>query len=82
MLERGADYVLTLKGNQGTLHADVSQYLDNPTLTRACDLDGDHSRIETRQAFITTDVERLPHCRLNATQRKSKPPLRTELSRL
>ncbi len=60
VLERGGDYVLALKGNQGTLHTDVSLYLDDPVhapmLARSVEVDGDHGRIETREAFITADV--------------------------
>ena len=61
VLERGSDYVLALKGNQGTLHEDVSLYLDDPahapTLECCCTVDGDHGRIETRAASVTADVD-------------------------
>src|SRR5712671_5022080 len=30
IVDQGGDYALALKGNQGTLHADVSLYLDDP----------------------------------------------------
>ena len=30
IVAKGGDYALALKGNQGTLHADVAEYLDNP----------------------------------------------------
>ena len=30
IIDQGGDYVLALKGNQGTLHDDVSLYLDDP----------------------------------------------------
>lgn len=30
IVERGADHVLALKGNQGTLHRDVKLFLDDP----------------------------------------------------
>ena len=30
IIEQGGDYALALKGNQGTLHADVSTFLDDP----------------------------------------------------
>jgi predicted transposase YbfD/YdcC len=55
------DYVLALKGNQGTLHADVSLYLDDPAyaaglVTSDPEVEGDHGRIETRQAFVCGDI--------------------------
>ena len=30
VIEQGGDYVLALKGNQGTLHDDVRRFLDDP----------------------------------------------------
>jgi len=60
VLERGGDYVLALKGNQGTLHEDVSLYLDDPAveprLQRCRTVDGDHGRIETREALVCSDI--------------------------
>ncbi|MBV8397400.1 MAG: ISAs1 family transposase [Acetobacteraceae bacterium] len=61
VIAQGGDYVLALKGNQGTLHADVSLYLDDPAhaahlTTNEPEVEGDHGRIETRQAFVCTDV--------------------------
>jgi len=60
VVARGGDYVLALKGNQGTLHADVSLFLDDPQ--RAGDpshttVDGDHGRIETRTSVVSSDIE-------------------------
>ena len=59
--EQEGDYVLALKSNQGTLHDDVRTYLDDPAhavhLTHARDIDGDHGRIETRNAFVCTKVD-------------------------
>lgn len=61
VLERGGDYVLALKGNQGTLHADVSLYLDDPAIAPMLEqcgtVDGDHGRIETRAAFVCADID-------------------------
>ncbi len=50
VIERKADYVLALKGNQGTLHDDVRLFLDDPetALDSATKLDKGHGRIETR----------------------------------
>ncbi|MCK9992931.1 MAG: hypothetical protein Dbin4_01451 [Alphaproteobacteria bacterium] len=58
VLEQGGDYVLALKGNQGTLHDDVRRFLDDPetALTSAVELDKGHGRIETRTASLSTDI--------------------------
>ena len=59
VVARGGDYVLALKGNQGTLHADVGLFLDDPLLVpdgAHTDVDGGHGRIETRTAMVSTDI--------------------------
>ena len=58
VVERGGDYVLALKGNQGTLHDDVRLFLDDPAtpLRSARGVDGDHGRIEERCAALSTDI--------------------------
>jgi predicted transposase YbfD/YdcC len=59
IVEQGGDYVLALKGNQATLHSDVTLFLDDPE-TRPTDVhttvDGDHGRIETRTCTVSTDI--------------------------
>ena len=60
IIDQGGDYALALKANQGTLHADVSLFLDDPqlateTITHTT-VDGDHGRIETRTALVCTDI--------------------------
>jgi predicted transposase YbfD/YdcC len=64
IVDQGGDYALALKGNQGTLHADVSLYLDDPA-RKAGDtdttVDADNGRIETRTATVTTDIDWLQH---------------------
>jgi len=62
VIEQGGDYVLALKGNQGTLFEDVRLYLDDPAqaatlLASEPEVDGDHGRIETRQAFVCRKVD-------------------------
>mgnify|MGYP006197033597 CR=1 FL=1 len=61
---RGGDYVLALKGNQTSLHADVALFVteqkangfkDTPTSNHQT-VDGDHGRIETRRAIVVHDV--------------------------
>src|SRR5271165_3887171 len=60
IVEKGGDYALALKGNQGTLLDDVSTYFDDPaskTTTAKPVVDGDHGRIETRTATVCTDID-------------------------
>jgi predicted transposase YbfD/YdcC len=60
IIDQGGDYVLALKGNQGTLHDDVSLFLDDPACkATATDqtVDGEHGRIETRTATVSTDID-------------------------
>jgi predicted transposase YbfD/YdcC len=61
IVDQEGDYALALKGNQGTLHADVKQFLDDPQLETATttthrSVDGDHGRIETRTAVVSTAI--------------------------
>ena len=61
IIDQEGDYALALKGNQGTLHADVSLFLDDPELAAATTtthttVDGDHGRIERRTATVSTDI--------------------------
>jgi len=52
-----ADYVLALKGNQGTLHDDVRLYFENIEVPwTAGAAEKDHGRIETRAYALETDV--------------------------
>jgi predicted transposase YbfD/YdcC len=60
IIDRGGDYALALKGNQGTLHDDVVTYFNDPaskTSTAKPTVEGDHGRIETRTATVSTDIE-------------------------
>jgi len=59
IVDQGGDYVLALNGNQGTLHDDVTTYLDDPASeasTAAPTVDADHGRIETRTASVSTNI--------------------------
>ena len=59
IVDQSGDYALALKSNQGTLHADVSLYLDDPAsdvVTAKPTVDADHGRIETRTATVSTDI--------------------------
>ena len=64
IIDKKADYVIALKGNQGTLHADVELFVaeqkargfEDATISRAETIDGDHGRIETRTTTVIHDV--------------------------
>ena len=59
IVDQGGDYALALKGNQATLHDDVRLFLDDPARSggvTARTVDGDHGRIETRTASVSTDI--------------------------
>src|SRR5271163_2783443 len=59
IVDQGGHYAFALKGNQGTLHDDVSRFLDDPAceaITTAPVVDADHGRIETRTATVSTDI--------------------------
>jgi predicted transposase YbfD/YdcC len=49
VVAQGGDYVLALKGNQGSLHDDVRTFLDDPARPA-------HGRIETRTSLVSSDV--------------------------
>jgi predicted transposase YbfD/YdcC len=60
IVDQGGDYALALKGNQGTMHDDVSRFLDDPATQKTTappTVDGDHGRIETRVASISTSID-------------------------
>ena len=60
VVDQGGDYVLALKGNQGTLHADVALFLDDPDLvphSTHSEVDGGHGRIETRTSVVSADID-------------------------
>jgi predicted transposase YbfD/YdcC len=57
---RRADYVLALKGNQGTLHDDVGRFFADRELLKACavhaETDAGHGRIEERTCRASGDT--------------------------
>jgi predicted transposase YbfD/YdcC len=65
ILDKKADYVLALKGNQGSLREDVELFVAEQTAKGFADteisqdttIDGDHGRIETRTTTVVHDVE-------------------------
>ena len=62
---KGGDYVLSLKGNQTRLHADIRTFFLDAEAhafagtphTTAETVDGDHGRIEVRRAWATDDLD-------------------------
>jgi predicted transposase YbfD/YdcC len=64
IIDKKADYILALKGNQGTLREDVELFaaeqkangFSDTKITRHETVDGDHGRIETRTYTVIHDV--------------------------
>ena len=59
VVDQKGGYVMALKGNQGTLHDDVRRFLDDPQTKLSIGkstVDGEHGRIETRTAMLSTDI--------------------------
>jgi predicted transposase YbfD/YdcC len=65
IIDKKADYVLALKGNQGTLRADVELFaaeqkangFKDSRISRHETVDADHGRIETRTYTVIHDVD-------------------------
>ena len=66
IIDMSADYILGLKGNQGTLRDDVellfdeqmaNDFRDIAVSKTDCKTDADHGRIETRQVVATSDID-------------------------
>ena len=65
ILDKKADYIFALKGNQGTLRDDVELFaaeqkasdFKDTTVSRASTVDGDHGRIETRDITVIHDID-------------------------
>jgi predicted transposase YbfD/YdcC len=55
---QGGDYVLSLKGNQGTLYDDVKTFFTSSLSPEVAvvSIDGGHGRIETRSLRVTADI--------------------------
>lgn len=71
IIDGQADYVLALKGNQGSLHDDVRLFFADAELRKTChshaETDFGHGRIEERRCLVRGDIEwlrqRHPHWR-------------------
>ncbi len=65
ILDKKADYMLALKGNQGALRDDVALFVaeqkakgfSDTTISQDHTVDGDHGRIETRTTTVIHDVD-------------------------
>lgn len=65
IIDKKADYVLALKGNQGTLRQDVELFANeqkandfkDTTVSRHETVDADHGRIETRRTTVIHDID-------------------------
>lgn len=61
IINQGGDYVISLKGNQGTLHNDVITYFNDENFIRKCliseENDKGHGRIEQRVAYSCDDIK-------------------------
>jgi predicted transposase YbfD/YdcC len=65
VIDKKADYVLALKGNQGSLREDVELFVAeqkvkgfiDTRISQETTIDGDHGRIETRTTTVIHDVE-------------------------
>lgn len=68
VLQRGADYIVGIKGNQGTLEAEVLNFFvqaysvdyEDVTVTRTSGVEKGHGRIEERTVCVTNDLDWLP----------------------
>jgi len=60
IIEQEGDYVISLKGNQGTLRKDVADYFNDPRLLgkslRSEENDKGHGRLEQRIAYSSDDI--------------------------
>ncbi len=65
IIDKEADYVLALKGNQGNLSKDVELFFDDArvngfkNISADCyeTIDGDHGRIEIRRCYTVSDID-------------------------
>lgn len=65
IITQGGEYVLSLKGNQGTLHADVAEFFDDARQRAFAGVahqytetvEKDHGRIERRRYWLVEEIE-------------------------
>jgi predicted transposase YbfD/YdcC len=59
IIDKGADYILTVKENQPNLHSNIKEYFENtslPNLEQAETQEKSHGRIELRNLTISRDI--------------------------
>ena len=60
ILKRGAGYIISLKGNQSTMHDEIRKFMQDPDFRRkfktAKTVDKGHGRVETRTCWQTDDI--------------------------
>jgi predicted transposase YbfD/YdcC len=60
ILKRGAGYVISLKGNQSTMHDEIRAFMQDPAFRKkfkkAKTVDNGHGRVETRTCWQTEDI--------------------------
>jgi len=68
IVDQEADYVISLKGNQGNLHQEVQEFfawalneqcIDDAKIRYFETTDGDHGRIEKRGYWVSDEIDRL-----------------------
>jgi predicted transposase YbfD/YdcC len=65
IIDKKADYILALKGNQGSLRADAELFADEQiasgfaetVVSRTQTIDGEHGRIETRRVTVMHNID-------------------------
>ena len=68
IISGGGDYIFSLKGNQGTLHAEIVNYFNQALVhgeegfefTSFCEEEMAHGRYEKREVFVTDNIDFLP----------------------
>lgn len=69
IVDKEADYLLALKGNQKTLHEEVVAFFSDAQANEFCDIehtfdetaDKGHGRLETRRTWVSSDIDWLSH---------------------
>lgn len=62
IIDKGGDYLLALKGNQGNLHDDVRLHFAHPDVSSLANMtttetyDKGHGRVEVRRCRVSTDI--------------------------
>jgi hypothetical protein len=84
IVDKGADYVLALKGNQTSLHEDAALFFVDPICAAACamsaETDAGHGRIEERSAGLPKPIgspNAIPTGRICAPSPPSQPDAST-----